>query len=188
MVRIAGLISVCLLLLATPGTRAGAQGVDVNANIPESVEGCLTTGLNQLFGIGRSDQEALFRYFLSNIDFEQFGRYNYKRAWLDWGNDVEIKRLAVYEYFSLMAGRRGEHQGDTTSFEARLADHPAVKGDNIYHIIARANFEGGSSTTIVLFTNGCNPFGFMYGGANLRSFVNADLIEKQYRSGKRAPF
>ena len=92
------------------------------------------------------------------------------------------------EYFALMAGKRGEFAGDTTSFEARLADHPLVKGDDIYHIVAKVHFAGGGSTTIVVFTHGCETFGFMYGGTNLRSLVDANMVERLYRAGKRAPF
>lgn len=188
MLRILAFFSISLVLCLMESTQARAEGAYVKTDIPASIEKCLKTGLNELFGINRSDRKSLFEHFLTNIDVEQFGRYNYKRAWRDWGQNSDIKRLAVYEYFQLMAGRRGEHQGDTTSFDARLADRPLVTGNNIYHIIARVNFAGGSSTTIVVFTSGCRAFGFMYGGANLRSFVDASLIERLYRSGKRAPF
>ena len=188
MLRILAFISLSLVLSFMDATQARAQGADVKTELPASIEVCMKTGLTELFGINRSDREVLFEYFLGNIDMEQFGRYNYKRAWREWGQNSEIKRLAVYEYFALMAGRRGEHKGDTTSFNARLADRPLVTGDNIYHIIARVDFADGSSTSIVVFTSGCRAFGFMYGGANLRSFVDASLIERLYRSGKRAPF
>ena len=188
MLRILAFISISLVSSLMEPTQAKAEDTYVKTDIPASIEQCLKTGLNELFAINRGDRSLLFEYFLSNIDVEQFGRYNYKRAWRDWGQNSEIKRLAVYEYFQLMAGRRGEHQGDTTSFDARLADRPLVTGNNIYHIIARVNFAGGSSTTIVVFTSGCRAFGFMYGGTNLRSFVDASMIERLYRSGKRAPF
>ena len=188
MLRFLAFFSISLLLSLSDPTQARADGAHVKTDIPASIETCLKTGLNELFGISRSDRETLFEYFLANIDIEKFGSYNYKRAWREWGQNSEIKRLAIYEYFRLMAGRRGEHQGDTTSFNARLAERPLVTGKNIYHIVARVNFAGGSSTTIVVFTSGCRAFGFMYGGANLRSFVDASLIERLYGSGKRAPF
>ncbi|MGI9389560.1 MAG: hypothetical protein ACR2O1_05825 [Boseongicola sp.] len=188
MLRILAFFLISLVLSLMESTQARAQDDNANTEIPASIQKCLKTNLNELFGINRSDRKSLFEYFLANIDVEQFGRYNYKRAWRDWGQNSEIKRLAIYEYFKLMAGRRGEHQGDTTSFDERLADRPLVTGKNIYHIIARVNFADGSSTTIVVFTAGCRAFGFMYGGANLRSFVDASLIERLYRSGKRAPF
>ena len=188
MSRILAFISISLVLSLMGSTQARADDAYVKTDIPASIETCSKTGLNELFGINRSDRKSLFEYFMANIDVELFGRYNYKRAWTEWGQNSGIKRLAVYEYFQLMAGRRGKHQGDMTSFDARLADRPLVTGDNIYHIVARANFAGGSSTTIVVFTSGCRAFGFMYGGANLRSFVDASLIERLYRSGKRAPF
>ncbi|MCG6885164.1 MAG: hypothetical protein LJE62_15555 [Silicimonas sp.] len=188
MLRILAFISVILVSSSMVSTQARAQGAYVETDIPASIESCLKGSLTQLFGINRSDRASLFEYFLSNIDAELFGRYNYKRAWVDWGKNSEIKRLAIYEYFQLMAGRRGEHQGDTTSFEARLADRPIVTGKDIHHIIARVNFAGGSSTTIVVFTHGCDAFGFMYGGANLRAFVDASTVERLYRAGKRSPF
>ena len=188
MFRVLAFLSISFVLPLMESPQARADGAYVKTDIPASIETCLKTSLNELFGINRSDRKSLFEYFLANIDVERFGRYNYKRAWTDWGQNSKIKRLAVYEYFQLMAGRRGEHQGDTTSFDARLADRPLVTGDKIYHVVARVNFAGGSSTTIVVFTSGCRAFGFMYGGANLRSFVDASLIERLYRSGKRAPF
>ena len=188
MLRILACFAVFLAVTLTVPAQARAQGASVETDIPASIQECLETSLKGLFGIDRSDQKSLFEFFLANIDTEIFGRYNYKRAWVDWGENAELKRLAVYEYFRLMAGRRGEHQGDTTSFTARLADRPAVTGDDIYHIIARVNFAGGSSTSIVVFTSGCRVFGLMYGGANLRSFVDASLIERSYKSGNRAPF
>ncbi|MEM9427379.1 MAG: hypothetical protein AAGA06_11845 [Pseudomonadota bacterium] len=188
MLRILAAFSIFLASSLVVSEQARADGSYVKTNIPASLETCLEAGLNGLFGIDRSDQKSLFEYFLANIDLERFGAYNYRRAWREWGENSEIKRLAVYEYFRLMAGRRGEHQGDTTSFDARLADRPLVKGNNIYHVVARVNFSDGSSTTIVVFTSGCRAFGFMYGGANLRSFVDASLIDRLYRSGRRAPF
>ena len=188
MLRVLIFCSTILLLPFMNATQAMAQGAYVKTELPASIEACMRTGLTELFGIDRSDREALFEYFMTNIDIEQFGRYNYKRAWLEWGRNSEIKRLAIYEYFALMAGRRGNHKGGTTSFTARLADRPLVKGNNIHHIVARVDFAGGSSTTIVVFTSGCRAFGFMYGGANLRAFVNASTIERLYRSGKRSPF
>lgn len=188
MLRFLAFVSISFTLSSIDIPQARAEGAYVKADIPAGIETCLKTGLNELFGITRSDRKSLFEYFLANIDVEKFGRYNYKRAWRDWGQNSDIKRLAIYEYFALMVGRRGEHQGDTTSFDARLADRPLVTGKNVYHIIARVNFAGGSSTTIVVFTSGCSAFGFMYGGANLRSFVDAGTIERLYRSGKRAPF
>lgn len=187
MLRVPALVSVFFALSFLVSAQARADGY-VKTDIPASIETCLEDGLNGLFGIDRSDEKSLFEYFLANIDLERFGSYNYRRAWREWGENSEIKRLAVYEYFRLMAGRRGQHQGDTTSFDARLADRPLVTGNNIYHIIARVNFSGGSSTTIVVFTSGCRVFGVMYGGANLRSFVDASLIDRLYRSGRRAPF
>ena len=188
MLRVLGFLSILLVwpLLGSPQARA--DGAYVKTDIPASIETCLKASLNELFGINRSHRKSLFDYFLANIDVERFGRYNYKRAWVDWGQNSEIKRLAIYEYFQLMAGRRGEHQGDTTSFDARLADRPLVTGDNVYHIVARVNFASGSSTTIVVFTFGCRAFGFMYGGSNLRAFVDPSMIERSFRSGKRAPF
>lgn len=188
MLRTLAIFSACLLLSLGEPSPARAEGAYVETDIPASIETCMRTSLTELFSINRSDRKALFEYFLANIDVERFGRYNYKRAWTEWGRNSDIKRLAVYEYFQLMAGRRGEHQGNTTSFEARLADRPLVTGDNIFHIVARVNFAGGSSTTIVVFTAGCRAFGFMYGGSNLRAFVDAGMIERLYRSGKRAPF
>ena len=188
MLRILAVLSVFLVLSGMVYTQAKADGAHVNTNIPHSIEKCLKTGLSELLDINRSDRESLFKYFLANIDIEQFGNYNFKRAWADWGQNSEIKRLALYEYFRLMAGKRGEHQGGTKAFEARLAERPLVTGSNVYHIVARVDFADGSSTTIVVFTAGCKVFGFMYGGANLRSFVDASLIERLYRTGKRAPF
>ena len=180
--------SVILFFQILDVSQARAQSSYVKTELPESIESCMRAGLTGLFGIDRSDQGALFDYFLTRIDIEQFGRYNYKRAWLEWGQNSEIKRLAIYEYFALMAGRRGQHQGRTTSFTARLADRPLVKGNDIHHIVARVDFAGGSSTSIVVFTSGCRAFGFMYGGANLRSFVDASTIERLFRAGKRSPF
>ena len=188
MPRILIALWISLGLVLTVPTQATANGAEVKTDIPDGIKTCLSTGLTELFAINRSDQQALFDHFLDNINQDLFGRYNFKRAWLDWDDNSDLKRLAIYEYFKLMASRRGDHQGDTTSFEARLADRPLVKGENIYHIIASVNFAGGSSTTIVVFTSGCQAFGFMYGGANLRSFVDATLIERLYKDGKRAPF
>ena len=188
MLRIVAILLISLVLPLTEFKQARAQGTHVKTELPTSIKACMKTSLNELFGINRSDRQALFEFFLANIDVEQFGRYNYKRAWQEWGQNSKIKRLAIYEYFALMAGRRGEHQGGATSFNARLANRPLVTGNNIHHIIARVDFAGGSSTTIVVFTAGCRAFGFMYGGANLRSFVDASMIERLYRSGKRAPF
>ncbi|GGE37409.1 hypothetical protein [Actibacterium pelagium] len=188
MSRILAVLLASLGLSLLGPVQVKAEGAEVKTDIPENIEACLTTSLTELFGINRSDRASLFNHLLNNIDAELFGRYNYKRAWVDWGDNSEIKRLAIYEYFQLMASRRGEHEGDTTSFDARLADRPLVKGENIYHIVASVNFEGGSSTTIVVFSSGCKAFGFMYGGANLRSFVDANLIERLYKDGKRAPF
>ncbi len=188
MLRIVAILLIFLAPPLTEATQAKAQGANVKTELPASIEACMKTSLNKLLGINRSDRQALFEYFLANIDVERFGGYNYRRAWREWGQNSEIKRLAIYEYFALMAGRRGEHQGGATSFNARLANRPLVTGNNIHHIIARVDFAGGSSTTIVVFTSGCRAFGFMYGGANLRSFVDASMIERLYRSGKRAPF
>ena len=188
MLRILACFALLLAVSLTAPTQTRAQDASVETDIPASIQECLETSLYGLFGIDRSDKESLFEFFLARLDIEKFGRYNYKRAWVDWGENTELKRFAIYVYFRLMASRRGEHQGGTTSFTARLADRPLVKGDDIHHIIARVNFEGGSSTTIVVFTYGCSVFGFMYGGANLRSFVDASLIERSYKSGKRAPF
>ena len=188
MLRILAFFTILLVLPLSTSTKADAQGAYVEAELPSSIEACMKSGLTELFGINRGDRKALFEYFLAHIDTEKFGSYNYKRAWRDWGRNSEIKRLAIYEYFALMAGRRGEHQGDTSSFHARLADRPLVTGDDIYHVVARVNFDDGSSTTIVVFTAGCRAFGFMYGGTNLRAFVDANMIERLYRSGKRAPF
>ena len=188
MSRILAALAISLGLSLIGPALAKAAGTEVKTDIPPSVESCLKTGLTELLSINRSDRASLFDHFLNNINEELFGRYNYKRAWVDWGDNAEIKRLAIYEYFQLMASRRGEHEGDTTSFDARLADRPLVKGENIYHIVATVNFAGGSSTTIVVFSSGCKAFGFMYGGANLRSFVDANLIERLYKDGKRAPF
>lgn len=188
MLRILTFCSCFLLLSLLQPTPIRADTAYVETEVPASIEACVKTGLQELLSIDRSDRKALFEYFLGNIDIERFGRYNFKRAWKDWGRNSEIKRLAVYEYFQLMAENRGEHKGDTVSFQARLADRPLVTGDNIHHIVARVNFSSGSSTTIVVFTAGCRAFGFMYGGSNLRSFVDANVIERLYRSGKRAPF
>ena len=188
MLRVLAFVLLILMLPLMSIKHARAEGGYIKTDLPANIETCVATSLTELFSINRSDRSSLFEYFLANIDIERFGRYNYKRAWRDWGQNTEIKRLAIYEYFALMAGRRGEHQGDTTSFTARLADRPIVTGDNIYHIIARVDFEGGSSATIVVFTSGCRAFGFVYGGTNLRSFVDASTIERLYRSGKRAPF
>jgi hypothetical protein len=188
MLRFLTIVSALLTFSLADTEPAKAQGAYVKTDLPASIETCMRHGLTELFSINRSDKAALFAYFLDNIDVERFGRYNYKRAWMDWGQNNEIKRLAIYEYFSLMAGRRGEHTGGTTGFTARLADRPIVTGDNIHHIVARVDFEGGSSTTIVVFTAGCRAFGFMYGGTNLRAFVDAGSVERLYRSGRRAPF
>lgn len=188
MLRILTFLSVFLVFSLVEYTQANADGAYVKTDIPPSIEKCLTTGLSELLDINRSDQKSLFEYFLANIDIEQFGNYNFKRAWTDWGQNSEIKRLALYEYFKLMAGKRSEHQGGTKAVDARLADRPLVTGNNVYHIVARVNFADGSNTTLVVFTVGCQAFGFMYGGANLRSFVDANLIERLYRTGRRAPF
>lgn len=188
MLRILAFFSVSLVLSIMEYTQARADGDYLKTDIPANIEKCTKTGISELFDINRSDQKSLFEYFLANIDVEQFGKYNFKRAWKEWGQNSEIKRLAIYEYFQLMASRRSEHQGDTTGIDARLADRPLVTGDNIYHIIARVGFADGSSTTIVVFSVGCRAFGFMYGGTNLRSLVDVNLIERLYRSGKRAAF
>ena len=188
MLRILAFFSVSLVLSIMEYTQARADGAHAKTDIPASIEKCLKSGISELFDINRSDQKSLFEYFLANIDVEQFGNYNFKRAWTDWGQNSEIKRLAVYDYFQLMTQRRSEHQGDTTGLDARLADRPLVTGSNVYHIVAQVHFADGSSTTIVVFNVGCRAFGFMYGGTNLRSLVDANLIERSYRSGKRAPF
>ena len=86
-----------------------------------------------------------------------------------------------------MARKRGEHGGGTAAVEARLADHPSVRGDGIYHIVARVGFNDGSAASIVVFSSGCKAFGFMYGGNDLRALVDVNLIERMYRSGVRAP-
>jgi hypothetical protein len=188
MIRILAVLSVIFVMSFMGCSQARADGASVRTDIPASIENCLTTRLSDLLNISRSDQKALFEHFLANIDIERFGNYNYKRAWRDWRQNPDIRRLALYEYFELMTGRRSEHQGGTKSFEARLADRPLVTGNNVYHIVARVEFADDSSTTIVVFTVGCQAFGFMYGGANLRSFVDASLVERLYRAGKRAPF
>ena len=167
---------------------AKAESVYVETDIPSDIEECVTTGLRELWDFELSDREALFEFFLANIDIEQFGAYNFKRAWRDWGQNSDIKRLALFEYFDLMMGERGEYDSVAEAFNARLADRPLVTGDNVYHIIVRVDFTDGNSTTIVVFTVGCHAFGFVYGGANLRSFVDPNMIERLYRSGKRAPF
>ena len=186
--RILAILSVFIVLSLMDNTQARADDAHVKTDIPSSIETCVKTGLSELLDINRSDRESLFEYFLSSIDKEQFGSYNFKRAWRDWGQNSEIKRLALYEYFQLMAGKRSEHHGGTTAVDVRLAERPLVTGNNVYHIVARVGFADGSSTSIVVFTIGCEVFGFMFGGANLRSFVDASLIERLYRSGKRAPF
>ena len=188
MFRILAVLSVFLVSSLTQYTHARAEGAYVKADVPSEIEECLKTGIGELLDINRSDQQSLFEFFLTKIDVETFGRYNFKRAWVDWGPNPEIRRLALYEYFHLMTGKRGEHQGGTTAFDARLAERPLVTGNNVHHVVARVEFADGSSTTIVVFTNGCQPFGFMYGGANLRSFVDANLVERLYSAGKRAPF
>ena len=188
MFRILAVLSVLSLIPFMGCTQAKADGENVETEIPASIENCLTTSLSELLNISRSDRKSLFEHFLANIDVERFGSYNFKRAWKDWGENSEIKRLALYEYFHLMTGKRSEHQGGTTAFSARLADRPLVTGNDVYHIVARVDFADDSSTTIVVFTVGCQAFGFMYGGANLRSFVDASLVERLYGTGKRAPF
>ena len=186
--RILAVLSVFLVLSLPGNIQARADNAYAATDIPPDIEECLKTSLIELLDIGRSDRESLFNFFLANIDVERFGSYNFKRAWRDWASNSEIKRLALYEYFHLMTGRRSEHPGGTTAFNARLADRPAVTGNNVYHIIATVDFEDGSSTTIVVFTVGCKAFGFMYGGSNLRSFVDGNMIERLYRAGERAPF
>lgn len=188
MPRILAFVSIFLVSSLFESSPAEADGAYVKTDIPANIENCLKSGLGELLDINRNDRKSLFEYFLANIDLERFGSYNYRRAWRDWGQNSGIRRLAVYEYFQLMAGRRGEHKGDTTSFDVRLADRPLVTGDDVYHIVARVNFADGSSTNIVVFSVGCRAFGFMYGGTNLRALVDANLIERLYRSGKRAPF
>lgn len=182
------MLSVLLLLPFMMVTQANAQSIPVETEVPPDIEQCVTTGLSELWEIELGDRPALFEYFLSNIDVEQFGAYNFKRAWRDWAGNDEIRRLALFEYFDLMMGERGEYEADPVSFGARLADRPLVTGDNVYHIVVRVDFTDGTRTTIVVFTVGCRPFGFVYGGANLRSFVEPNVIERLYRSGKRAPF
>lgn len=188
MLRVLTFLMITAALSLMEPSEADAQDIRVETEMPAAIEACMKDALTGLLDINRSDNKSLFDFFLSRIDVEKFGRYNYKRAWVDWGRNEEIKRLAIYDYFQLMAGRRGEHQGDTTSFNARLAERPHVSGENIYHIVATVNFAGGTSTTIVVFSSGCQAFGFMYGGANLRAFVDANTIERQYRNGRRAPF
>ncbi len=188
MVRVAGLLGVFLALVLAVSSEARATSASVQAEIPASIESCFKSKIAGILNINRADKKALFDYFLDLIDVEQFGRYNFKRAWVQWGRNEEIKRLALYEYFSLMASNRAEHGGDTTRISARLADRPLVSGENVYHIAARAHFADGSSAVVVVFTHGCKPFGFMYGGSNLRSFMDVNLIERQYRAGKRSPF
>ena len=188
MFRILAVLFIFLVSSLTGHTYARADGPNVKTEVPSEIKECLETGLSSLLDISRSDRKSLFDYFLANIEIETFGRYNFKRAWADWGPNSEIKRLALYEYFRLMTGKRGEHQGGTTAFDARLAERPLVTGPNVYHIIARVEFADGSSTTIVVFAVGCQAFGFMYGGANLRSFVDANLVERLFSAGKRAPF
>ena len=175
-----------LVLGAASAVRASEDYV--RAEVPAAIEGCFKTKIAGILNINRSDTRSLFNYFLGMIDVEAFGRYNFKRAWVQWGQNEAIKRLALYEYFSLLASNRSEHRGDTVQVTARLADQPLVTGDNVYHIAARAHFSGGSSAVVVVFTRGCNPFGFMYGGTNLRSLMDVNLIERQYSAGKRAPF
>lgn len=188
MLRILTVLSVLLVSPLMGSMQVRAEETLVETDIPPEVEECLESGIIRLLNINRSDRASLFEYFLANIEVESFGRYNYKRAWVDWASNAEIRRLALFEYFHLMTGRRVEHPSGTTAFRARLAERPAVTGENVYHIIATVDFEDGSSTTIVVFTLGCKAFGFMYGGSNLRSFVDASMVERLYRSGKRAPF
>ncbi len=188
MLRMLSVLGVVLVLGLTMSSEARTSGDYVRAEVPAAIEGCFKTKIAGILDISRSDKRALFNYFLDMIDVEAFGRYNFKRAWVQWGQNEAIKRLALYEYFSLMANNRAEHGGNTTQVTARLADQPQVSGANRYHIVARAHFSGGSSAVVVVFTQGCDPFGFMYGGTNLRSLVDVNLIERQFRAGKRAPF
>ena len=188
MLRILAVLASLLVSYPTGYMQAKAAGTYVETDIPSEIEACLETSLTGLLAISRSDRKSLFEYFLANIDVEIFGGYNFKRAWADWASNPEIRRLALYEYFHLMTGKRSEHPGGTSAFNARLANRPIVTGTNVYHIIATFEFEDGSSTSIVVFSVGCKAFGFMYGGSNLRSFVDANMIERLYRSGKRAPF
>ncbi|MDF0601550.1 hypothetical protein P1J78_12465 [Psychromarinibacter sp. C21-152] len=176
-------VSLSISVTAQPA----AAAVSVRTELPPSIDQCFKRSLAGIFDAARTTDRALFEYFLANINVDQFGRYNFKRAWLDWGDNAEIKRLALYEYFSLMAKKRREHGGGTAGVEARLADHPAVRGDNVHHIIARVGFNDGSSASIVVFSAGCKAFGFMYGGTDLRGLVDVNLIEKMYRDGARAP-
>ena len=185
--HVAGLLFALGLVTAGSGP-ARAQGVAVNTDVPPSIEACVTDSLRELWNIYSDDEQGLFEYFLANIDIEQFGRYNYKRAWVEWGDNADIKRLALYEYVKLMMGERGDHEGVAEAFDARLAERPLVKGDNVYHIILTVDFSDGSSTTIVVFTAGCRAFGFVYGGANLRSFVDPNVVERLYRAGRRSPY
>lgn len=164
-----------------------AQAANVSTELPPAIDGCFRQSIAGVFDIGSAGDAALFDYFLANIDVERFGQYNYKRAWHDWGDNGDIKRLALYEYFDLMAQKRAEHGGGVTEIDARLADNPAVTGDGIHHIVARIGFEDGSSAPIVVLAAGCKAFGFMYGGNNLRAFADPNLVEKLYAEGKRAP-
>ena len=184
---VVGLLFALGTFVAGPG-QARADGVAVDTDLPPEIEACVTDNLRGLWNIYSDDEQGLFDFFLANIDLEQFGRYNYKRAWLEWGDNGEIKRLALYEYVKLMMGERRGHQSEAEAFHARLADRPLVKGDGVYHIVLRTVFSDGSSTTLVVFTVGCRAFGFVYGGSNLRSFVDPNLIERLYRSGERSPF
>ena len=167
---------------------ARADGLSVDTDVPPDIEACVTDSLRGLWNIYADDERGLFEFFLANIDVEQFGRYNYKRAWLEWGDNDDIKRLALYEYVKLMMTERGGYQSEAEAFHARLADRPQVKGEGVYHIILRTDFSDGNSTTLVVFTVGCRAFGFVYGGANLRSFVDPNVIERLYRSGQRSPY
>ena len=97
MLRILAFLSISLVLPLMESPQARADDADVRTDIPASIETCLKTSLNGLFGINRSDRSSLFEYFLANIDVEQFGRYNYKRAWQEWGQNSEIKGLGVYQ-------------------------------------------------------------------------------------------
>lgn len=183
------IITLAASLIFALGANLNTASADtyVKTELPASIDSCFKQSLAGIFDIGSSDKAALFDYFLANIAVDQFGAYNFKRAWRDWAEEPELQRLALYQYFDLMAQKRSEHGGATAGIDARLADQPVVSGDNMYHIVARVNFSDGSSASIVVLSAGCKAFGFMYGGADLRGLVDVNLIEKMYRDGARAP-
>ncbi len=177
-------VAVLLFIIGLSSAPVLAEAT-IDSKLSQQLTTCITRTISQLYEINAQDEERLFRFFLNNIDQENFGRYNYKRAWIDWQDEPQKQRLALRHYFELMLTRRDKHTNSVMKIELWPAEHSRFNGNGRSHILARITFTTGEPLTIAVLLYRCKAVGFIYGGTNLRSFVSAQTVEAMHRQMTR---